>query len=598
MDAAGNSLFSGPRVYRKLLALLWPVLLLTGPEARAAGSPNIILIMSDDQGWGDFSLNGNKNLQTPNIDRLAQSGAVFSHFYVSPVCSPTRAELLTGRYHTRAGVYSTSQGGERLNLDETTFADIFKRAGYATAAFGKWHSGMQYPYHPNARGFDEFYGFCSGHWGDYFDPLLEHNGEIVQGKGFITDLLTDKALDYIDRHKDKPFFVYLPYNAPHSPMQVPDKWWDKFSNRELKMRADERYTEDPAFTKAALAMCENIDWNVGRIQDKIRELALEEETIIIYLNDNGPNSFRWNGGMKGRKGSTDEGGVRSPLIVSWAGKITAGLQIDEIAAVVDLFPSLADLAGITLRPAKRLDGISLKPLLFQTAESRDERIVFSHWNGRTSARTQKYRLDHEGGLFDMENDPGQLNDISSFEAEVTALLKTAVKNWEADALSVQAADNRPFPVGHPDFSYTQLPARDATEHGQIKRSNKFPNSSFFTNWTSTLDKITWDIEVLAEGTYEVRIYYSCPGDQLGSLVRLTFGNDRLSSRLSVANDVPLRGMEHDRVNRQESYVKDFKALTLGTIPLKKGKGQLFLDAPEIPGNCVMDFKELVLIRKP
>ena len=163
--------------------------------------PNVIIILTDDQGWGDLSMSGNTNINTPNIDKLAQNGAVFERFYVSPVCSPTRAEILTGRYHVRGGVYSTSEGGERLDLDETTMADNFKQNGYKTAAYGKWHNGMQYPYHPNARGFDDFYGFCSGHWGNYFSPMLEHNGEIVKGDGFLPDDLTNKALSFIESNK-------------------------------------------------------------------------------------------------------------------------------------------------------------------------------------------------------------------------------------------------------------------------------------------------------------------------------------------------------------------------------------------------------------
>ncbi|HUX58013.1 MAG TPA: sulfatase-like hydrolase/transferase, partial [Bacteroidales bacterium] len=211
-------------------AIFYPVLAgFSGCMSQPEKYPNIIIILSDDQGWGDLSINGNINLNTPNIDRMANTGAKFNRFYVCPVSSPTRAEFLTGRYHSRSGVYSTSEGGERLNLDETTIADVFKKAGYSTAAFGKWHNGMQYPYHPNARGFDEFYGFCSGHWGEYFSPkFLEHNGEIVQGNGFITDDLTEKAIAFIDSHKNKPFFLYVPYNTPHSPMQVPDQWWSKF----------------------------------------------------------------------------------------------------------------------------------------------------------------------------------------------------------------------------------------------------------------------------------------------------------------------------------------------------------------------------------
>ncbi|HKL20287.1 MAG TPA: sulfatase-like hydrolase/transferase, partial [Tichowtungia sp.] len=174
------------------MMLLMPVFLM-GEERSGAAKPNIVVVLTDDQGWGDLSLHGNTQIATPNIDRLARAGAQFDRFYVSPVCSPTRAEFLTGRHHDRLGVYSTSEGGERLNADETTIADVFKAAGYQTAAFGKWHNGTQFPYHPNARGFDKFYGFCSGHWGSYFSPMLEHNGQIVQGSGFLPDDLTEHA---------------------------------------------------------------------------------------------------------------------------------------------------------------------------------------------------------------------------------------------------------------------------------------------------------------------------------------------------------------------------------------------------------------------
>jgi arylsulfatase A-like enzyme len=190
--------------------------------------PNVLIILADDQGWGDLSINGNSNLNTPNIDGLAREGARFEYFYVCPVCSPTRAEFLTGRYHPRGGVYSTSAGGERLDLDERTLGDTFKAAGYVTGAFGKWHNGSQWPYHPNARGFDEFYGFCSGHWGNYFDPRLEHNRKPVKGNGFIIDDLTERAMQFMEQNRSKPFLCYLPYNTPHSPMQVPDRFYKKF----------------------------------------------------------------------------------------------------------------------------------------------------------------------------------------------------------------------------------------------------------------------------------------------------------------------------------------------------------------------------------
>ena len=560
-------------------------------------NPNVVIILSDDQGWGDLSITGNKNLQTPNIDLLAKNGVLFNHFYVCPVSSPTRAELLTGRYHDRSGVYSTSEGGERLNLDETTIAEVFKKAGYATAVFGKWHNGMQYPYHPNARGFDEFYGFCSGHWGEYFSSqLIEHNGEIVQGNGYITDDLTEKAIAFIENHKGTPFFLYVPYNTPHSPMQVPDQWWNKFQDKEIEMLADERVKEDIPFTRAALAMCENIDWNVGRIVAKLKELDLEENTIVLYFCDNGPNEWRWNGGMKGRKSSTDEGGVRSPLIVCWQGTIKAGSQIDEIAGVIDLMPTLADLVGIKCETQKPLDGISLKPLLLKKKSRWNDRYIISSWSSRISVRSQNYRLDAQGKLFNMVTDPRQLTDVSEEEPEVTRQLKLSAEQFKTDVLSRIPADERRFPVGHPDFRYTQLPARDGKVHGNITRSNRSPNSTYFTNWTHIDDKITWNVEVLSEGNYEVQIYYTCPAKDVGAAFQLSFGSDKLAARITVDHDPPLRGMENDRITRTQSYVKDFKPLNIGVIHMEKGTGELTLKALEIPGSQVMDLRTLIIKR--
>ncbi|MGB5666317.1 MAG: sulfatase-like hydrolase/transferase, partial [Maribacter sp.] len=300
-------------------------------ETNVQSKPNVILIMSDDQGWGDLSISGNTNLQTPNIDALAKNGVSFENFYVQPVCSPTRAELLTGRHFTRLGVYETSAGGERMNLGETTLAEILKKAGYHTAAYGKWHNGMQPPYHPISRGFDDYYGFSSGHWGNYFSPMLEHNGKIVKGEGFLVDDLTSHGLEFIQKNKDEPFFLYLPFNTPHSPMQVPDEFWDRFKDKELDMIYEGEEKENENFTKAALAMVENIDYNVGRISTKLQELKLEENTIVIYLSDNGPNGWRWNGGMRGKKGSTDEGGVRTPFFIQWKDSLPAGKKVSQIA---------------------------------------------------------------------------------------------------------------------------------------------------------------------------------------------------------------------------------------------------------------------------
>jgi arylsulfatase A-like enzyme len=564
-------------------------------HAAPATHPNIVIILADDQGWGDLSVNGNTNLSTPRIDSLAKDGALLERFYVCPVCSPTRAEFLTGRYHPRGGVHGVSTGGERLNLDEKTIGDTFKASGYATGAFGKWHNGTQYPYHPNARGFDEYYGFCSGHWGSYFDPPLEHNGKLVQGKGFIIDDLTDHALKFIAENKSRPFFCYVPFNTPHSPMQVPDRFYQKFAKLDLKLRARNPAQEDVAFTRAALAMCENIDWNVGRILDRLDELKLADQTIVLYFSDNGPNSWRWNGGMKGRKGSTDEGGVRAPLLLRWPRHISPRARIPQIAGAIDLLPTLADLAGIPIASTKPLDGLSLKPLLLGAAKDWPDRMIFSHWNGKVSVRTQRYRLDDNNHLFDLQTDPGQDHDISATEKDASARLSTARAKWKADLLPGLEDDNRPFTVGYPQFPLTQLPARDGVPHGSVKRSSSAPNCSYFQNWVSTNDSITWDVEVATAGKYEAVVYYTCPAADTGSTIELSLNGSRIQAKVSEANDPPLRGAENDRVPRQgESYVKDFKPLRLGTFELNKGRGLLTMRALSIPGKQVMDVRSVLL----
>ncbi|WP_073095291.1 arylsulfatase [Cyclobacterium lianum] len=565
-------------------------------QHRTSDPPNVVIFLADDQGWGDVSYHGNTNLNTPNIDQLAHNGLSFEHFYVSPVCSPTRAELLTGRYHLRGGVRGTSAGEERLDLDEATFAERFQEAGYATAAFGKWHNGMQHPYHPNSRGFDYFYGFCSGHWGDYFSPPLEENGRLIQGDGYMVDDFTNKAIKFIEDNSKSPFLVYLPYNTPHSPMQVPDQWWENFESGELEMVLPANQNEDLQFTKAALAMCENIDWNVGRVMGKLKELGLEENTIVIYLSDNGPNSFRWNGGLKGRKGSTDEGGVRSPFFIQWPGRLPQGKSISQIAGAIDLFPTLMELTGISPSVNKPLDGKSLAPLLLKDNPHWEDRMIFSHWNGSTSVRTQQYRMDREGKLYDMEADPGQTTDIAAAYPEIARELGLAKTDWNEEMAAAFDGKTRPFTLGHPEAAFTQMPARDAEPHGGIQRSNRFPNDSFFTNWRSREDSITWDVKVMDAGEFEVELYYTCNEENLGSTIQLSVGGAQVQAQVKEAHDPPLRGMENDRVARMESYVKDFKPMSLGRINLIKGRSKMVLKALDIPGNEVMDVR-LLLFRR-
>ena len=578
--------------------VLWSSHLTSMTQAK---QPNVVVILSDDQGWGDLSLHGNVDVSTPNIDSLARDGAEVEHFYVCAVCSPTRAEFLTGRYHSRMGVYSTSAGGERFNEDEQTIGEVFQKAGYATAAYGKWHSGMQYPYHPNARGFDDYYGFCSGHWGNYFSPMLEHNGQIVTGSGFIVDDLTTHAIDFISANREKPFFVYLPLNTPHSPMQVPDKHWDKFKNKSITPdpEKDNQKRQNIPHTRAALAMCENIDMNVGRVLGHLEETGLVENTIVVYFSDNGPNGSRFNGGMRGRKGSTHEGGLRSPMLIRYPAKIKSGTTVKEISAAIDLLPTLADFAGISPAGPKTLDGISMAPLLTGETKAWADRFLFSTWNGKTTIRSGQYRMQGSGELFDINADPRERINLAEDNLKLAAELSEKLNAWVTEVKPVKSKGDgkvRPITLADPRAEFHQLPSRDAIGHGGVKRSNKFPNCTYMQNWTSTDDEITWDVDVLGAGSFEVQMYYACPSESVGSTIRLSIGDESLTATIDTANESPSVGKSEDRVARVEGYVRDWKPMTLGEITLKPGRTSLSLQAIEIPGSQVCEMR-LLLFRK-
>lgn len=569
-------------------------------EAVALGAetrkPNVVVILSDDQAWGDLSVTGNKNLSTPNIDSLARDGAMFDRFFVCPVCSPTRAEFLTGRYHSRGGVRGVSEGLERLNLDERTIADTFTANGYATGAFGKWHNGSQAPHHPNSRGFEEYYGMTAGHWPNYFDTILDHNGSFTKGKGYVVDDLTDHAMTFMEKNKTKPFFCYLPYNSPHSPMQVPDKYWEKFSHMDPVMKNADPAQEDLGMTRAALAMCENIDWNVGRVLKKLDDLKLANDTIVLYFSDNGPASARWNGGMRGRKGSTDEGGIRSPLMIRWPGHIAGGTKVTQIAGAIDLLPTLANLAGIPLDSKKPLDGKVLTPLLTGKAPATwPDRMIFSTNNKKVSVRTQQYRLDDQGRLYDMVADPSQTRDVSGAEAAVASKLKKAVAEWSAEVFPFAGPEDRPFPVGYSKLTW--LPARDGRPAGGVARSNKYPNSTFFTNWTSKEGEMSWDVEVGKAGEFDVAVEYTCAPGDIGSTIEMSLLGKSTRAKVAAAFDPPLQGATNDRVVRIEGYYKEFKPLSLGRVTLPAGRGKLTLRATEISGKQVADVFSVMLTRR-
>lgn len=399
--------------------------------------PNVIVLITDDQGYGDLSIHGNPHLKTPALDSIAENGAQFTQFHASPVCSPTRASLLTGRYNYRTGVVDTYLGRSMMRTTEVTLPQVLAASGYATGIFGKWHLGDNYPLRAMDRGFREALthkggGLAqpSGPPGEgYFDPVLQFNGAERQTRGYCTDLFFDGALEFIERHRKQPFFAYVSTNAPHTPLQVDPKWTEPFT----RMGLDDT-------TARIYGMVANLDHNAGRLLAKLRQLALERDTILVFLSDNGPQQKRYNGGMRGLKGSVYQGGIRVPCFLSWPGRVPPGTKADRIAAHIDLFPTLLEACGVPLPPGRQIDGRSLLPLVTGGPQNWPERRLFFQWHRgdapepfRNSAvRTQQWKLIDGRELYDLTQDPSESNDLAPSLPQVVDELRRSYSEWFED----------------------------------------------------------------------------------------------------------------------------------------------------------------------
>ena len=381
---------------------------------------------------------------------------------------------------------------------------------------------------------------------------------------------------------------------------MPDEYWRTFKDQPVGLRATDADREQLDQTRCALAMVENLDANVGRVLQRLADLKLADNTIVIFFSDNGPNAWRWNGGMKGIKGSVDEGGLRSVCFIRWpAGGIQPGTVVTEVAGAIDLLPTLTAMTGVKRVGDKLLDGQNLSPLLMGgVRRGWPERTLFSHQNGSVSARSQQYRYDNKGALFDMLADPGQTKDIANERPDIAAQMAKAVAAWRADVLP-KTQDDRPYPVGYAEFPRTPLPARDGLPHGGVRRSGNAPNCSYFVNWTGLGDSMTWDIEVNTTGSYDVEILYTCPDADAGSTIELECNGTKLASKVAPGWNPPLF-TNQDTIPRSaaESKMKEFRPLNLGVIHLEKGRAPLTLHATDIPGKSVMDVRQINLTLKP
>lgn len=585
------------------LASLSLCVALTGAEAPSR--PNVVFLIADDAGWGDVSLHGNENLRTPHLDSIAKKGARFERFYVSPLCAPTRASLLTGRDSVRTGVVGVTRGQERLNLDEVTLPEILRANGYATGAFGKWHNGSQYPYHPNGRGFDEFYGFCCGHWANYFDAPMDHNGVETTGRGYLVDDITNHACDFIAEqaqrqasHRSEPFLCYVAFNTPHSPFQVPKEDYERVKARGVKLRASQPKLEKLDETIAALAMMENLDRNAGKILAALDQAGVRENTIVLYLTDNGPNTWRWNGDLKGKKGQLDEGGVRSPLFVRYPQAIEPGTIVKQPVAHIDLLPTLLDLCGLSLadapRPTKPIDGRSFASLFKDPSAAWPKRAIHLGWGNRRAIRAGKWYAD-ANSLYDLEADPLQKVDLAKRAPDVHAKLVAKLEDWYAEASAGQDSD-RPYPVGYRPEIATILPVQDAELHGKtLSYSSPHPNASYATNWTATDETLTFDVDVSEAGAYAATLRYAAPEETVGSVLRLETAGASTEATVTEAFDPPLIESP-DYAPRAESLMKPFAPLELGTIELAAGRQTLTLRATKQVGEKLPEIRQLELQR--
>ena len=428
-------------------------LLTLATAAAAAERPNVVLIMTDDQGYGDLSCHGNPILKTPNLDRLFAESVRLTDFHVSPFCTPTRAALMTGRFPARTGAYRTSSGRTMMHPDERTIANVFADAGYVTGMFGKWHLGDNAPHRPQDRGFQNVLwhrcggvGQASDYWGnDYFDDTYERNGRFESFSGYCTDVWFQEAADFVEANKEKPFFLYLATNAPHGPYRVGDEWKEPYQGR-----ADWR--SGPEF----YGMIANIDHNLGRFREHLNTLGIAENTLLIFMTDNGTSNGAvfgedtlnseatrgFNAGMRGKKSSVYDGGHRVPFFIHWpAGRLTAGRDLEHLTAHVDVLPTLADLCRIAVPDSHQPDGKSFAAALrdADAPPHRDHLIVQFQGGAQfrsapkpwehTAVLTSRWRLINGRELYDIQADPAQRADVSAAHPDVVQRLRSLYLPW-------------------------------------------------------------------------------------------------------------------------------------------------------------------------
>lgn len=529
-------------MFQRLVLL---TVLATSPLA-AADRPNVLIVLTDDQGFGDLGFHGNPILKTPNIDAFAKRSVQLTHFYVSPVCSPTRSSLMTGRYNYRTGVVDTFLGRSMMRPEEVTLAEMLRDAGYRTGLFGKWHLGDNYPMRPQDQGFEEVLMHRGGGiaqpsdppgGSSYADPILFRNGKAERFKGYVTDMLTDAALEFIAKPSEKPFFAYVAYNCPHAPYQVRDEDWKPYRGIDLGPDAFPKVGSPWAGKKLnqdeigrAYGMIANLDANFARLLAKV-----PENTLVLFLSDNGPGGVRWNAGLRNRKGTVYEGGIRVPFFAAWKGRLPEGGKVEIPAAHIDITPTLLEACGVPAPKGVAMDGRSVLPLLKGEKIDWPERHLFFQWHrgddpdpGRAFAvRGPRYKLVQAAGvqpgkyepkdeLFDIVNDPFEQNDLAAREPQIVRDLRARYDAWFQDVTATLKANRPRIHVGSEHENPTVLTRQDW----------RGPAAGWGPN-----DIGHWDLSVERGGKYRVTVTFEPAKVERKAVLRL--GSEEATATLSA-----------------------------------------------------------------
>ncbi|MHA7830239.1 MAG: arylsulfatase [Flagellimonas sp.] len=562
-----------------IVILLFNIAHIYGQDAREA-TPNVIIIITDDQGFGDLGYQGNPHVKTPEIDKFASQSIRFNNFYVSPVCAPTRSSLMTGRYSLRTGVRDTYNGGAIMAPDEITIAEILKMADYKTGIFGKWHLGDNYPSRPSDQGFDESLIHLAGGMGQvgdvtnyfkgdtsYFDPVLWRNDQKEQFNGYCSDIFTDNAIDFIEKNREAPFFCYLSFNAPHTPLQVPSKYYEMYKDIDPStgFENDDRpfvamSEEDKEDARKVYGMVTNIDDNVGRLLRKLDELDIADDTLVIFMTDNGPEQNRYIAGMRGLKSSVFQGGVRVPFLLRYPKRFKGSRDVDDPVAHIDILPTLCDLSNLQLPSDRLIDGKSLVPLLKGDQIDWENRPLFFYWSrrypelyhnialqrgryklvGRTDFNAQI--LDFE--LFDILNDPYEKNNIV-FENKGKAIeLKGDLDSIYGQLIkSPHLLDPPRIVVGSPKENPVILNRNDADgERGVWNQEEIFGK---------------WNVSVEA-GLYNFRFKFMVPLKSGGRMYLETKGG--INQKVHTAPNTDIIEMNGITLNKMESNLIPFYSI--------------------------------------